>query len=289
MEQLLLDVAALKDAAARFSSDDPWARAQRPAVGAERRDVRGGVAPPADEPVPGETSRGSHSAADRAGGRKNLPLRLSGPIGAIGYKDRPIFDEKMATSEDYKFNGIKGGVAWKTRLERYFIARALVLHDILEFAELEDMTEVTLDRFKHAVSGFLSEDQVVAVNAAIWGFLAGCVSGAAEAIFDTADQLNGLDAWRRLVRHIDHGREIHVEMLRREMKHTQNLVIKDIFGIEEGIANFDKAIGRYTKAGGDPMRDGEKKTIFWQSSPTPSGRICFGTRPTAAPTRCSGT
>ena len=34
----------------------------------------------------------------------------------------------------------------------------------------------------------------MAVNAAIWGFLAGCVSGAAEAIFDTADQLNGLDA-----------------------------------------------------------------------------------------------
>ena len=53
----------------------------------------------------------------------------------------------MATSEDYKFNGIKGGVTWKTRLERYFIARAPVLRDILEFAELEDMTEVTLDRF----------------------------------------------------------------------------------------------------------------------------------------------
>ena len=87
------------------------------------------------------------------------------------------------------------------------------------------------------------------------GFLAGCVSGAAEAIFDTADQLNGLDAWRRLVRHIDHGREINFEMLRREMKHIQNCTSKDIFGIEEGVANFDNVICRYTKAGGDPMRD----------------------------------
>ena len=99
-----------------------------------------------------------------------------------------------------------------------------------------------------------------AVNAAIWGFLAGCVNGAAEAVFDTADQLNGLDAWRRLVRHIDHGREIHLEMLRREMKHVQNRVIKDIYGIEEGIANFDNSLSRYVKAGGDQVRDNEKKS-----------------------------
>ena len=39
------------------------------------------------------------------------------------------------------------------------------------------------------------------------------------------------------------------------MKHIQNRSIKDIFGIEEGTANFDNAISRYTKAGGDPMRD----------------------------------
>ena len=136
----------------------------------------------------------------------------------------------MATNEEYKFNGVKNGLAWKTRVERHFIARAPVLRDILEFAELEDMVEIFADRFKHAVSGCLSEDQAMAVNAAIWGLLAGCVSGAAEAIFDTTDQLNGLDAWRRLVRHIGQGREIHLEMLRRAMKHVQNNVIKNIFG-----------------------------------------------------------
>ena len=92
--------------------------------------------------------------ADRAGGRKKFPLRLSGPLGAIGYKDRPIFDDKMATSEDYKFNGITNGLAWKTRVERHFIARAPVLRDILEFVELEDMAEISADRFRFAVGGF---------------------------------------------------------------------------------------------------------------------------------------
>ena len=255
MDQLLADVETIRhdvnSLKAGSASDYPWIR-RRTTASAEPPDVRGGIGFSADEPA-GETSRG-------AGGRKKLPLRLNGPLGAIGYKDRLIFDETMATHEEYKFNGVKGGVAWKTKLERHFIARAPVLRDILEFAELEDMVEVTADRFRLAVGGFLSEDQVMAVNAAIWGFLAGCVNGAAEAIFDTAEQLNGLDAWRRLVRHIDHGREINLEMLRREMKHVQNRVIKDIFGIEEGIANFDNAIGRYTKAGGDPIRDSEKKS-----------------------------
>ena len=125
-----------------------------------------------------------------------MPLRLVGPLGSIGYKDRPIFDEKMSIHEDYKFNGVKGGIAWKINTERHFIARAPVLRHIVEFAELEDMVEISADRFKLAVKGFLTEDQVMAVNAAIWGFLAGCVSGAAEAIFETAEQLNGLDAWR---------------------------------------------------------------------------------------------
>ena len=42
-----------------------------------------------------------------------------------------------------------------------------VLRDLLEFAKLEDMAEVTVDRFKLAMGGFLSEDQVMAVNVAI--------------------------------------------------------------------------------------------------------------------------
>ena len=44
------------------------------------------------------------------------------------------------------------------------------------------------------------------------------------------------------------------------MKHKQNRVIKDIFGIEEGIANFDNSLSRYVKAGGDQVRDSEKKS-----------------------------
>ena len=143
MTQPLADVDTIQNdidmLKANSASDDPWAR-RRTTASAESADFRGGIGLPADEPA-GETSRG-------AGGRKKLHLRLNGPLGAIGYKDRPIFDEKMATHAEYKFNGIKDGVAWKTRLERHFIARAPVLRNILEFADLEDMVEVILLKTK---------------------------------------------------------------------------------------------------------------------------------------------
>ena len=72
--------------------------------------------------------------------------------------------------------------------------------------------------------------------------------------------LNGLDAWRRVVRHIDHGREIHLETLRREMKTIHTRVIKDVYGVEEGIANFENTMYKYVKAGGAKMRNSEIKS-----------------------------
>ena len=62
----------------------------------------------------------------------------------------------MAQSSDYKFNGSKDGVAWKIKLERYFITRAPVLQNILELAELEDMNVISVDRFRQAVGHHLS-------------------------------------------------------------------------------------------------------------------------------------
>ena len=47
------------------------------------------------------------------------------------------------TSEEYKFNGARGGAAWKSKVERYFIAKAPILKEILEWVESEDMEVIT--------------------------------------------------------------------------------------------------------------------------------------------------
>jgi hypothetical protein len=48
-------------------------------------------------------------------------------LGSIGYKDRPIFDQKMSLQEEYRFNGVKDGFKWKTKVQAYFTTCAPVL------------------------------------------------------------------------------------------------------------------------------------------------------------------
>ena len=254
VDSLTMRVSTLEAAERRARSGDPW----------HGRVDAGGAQPPVRDPPAPRADDGDRRAHGDGGPgdnrRKSLPLQLRGPLGAIAFKDRSVFDEKFTMQEDYRFNGIKNGEQWKTRVERYFISRAPILREILEFAELEDMEEITTERFTQAAGHVLTEDQIMMVNAGIWGFLAACLTGSAESLFERAEMLNGLDAWRRVVRHIDHGREIHLETLRREMKSFHNRVIKDVHGVEEGIANFENALYKYVKAGGTPMRDSEKKS-----------------------------
>ena len=62
-------------------------------------------------------------------------------------------------------------------------------------------------------------------------------------MFKRADRLNGLDAWRRLVRHIDHGRELRLDTLKGEMKTAQMKLMKGLQDIEPGVAQCEDAIG----------------------------------------------
>ena len=236
---------------------------------------------------PWSTFRGVHGAeatcaapsmAARRGPR-SLPLTLKGPLGAIGYKDRGVFDEKLALQDEYRFDGVKGGLAWKGKTERYFIGRAPILKEILDWAEECDLDVISVEKLQMAVGGHLTEEQLLNVNAAIWGFLSGAVSGTAETIFKRADTLNGIDAWRRLVRYVDHGKEIRFETLRREVKMLHMKPISSLDKVEEGVAEWENTMNEYILAGGTPYQDSELKadllavlpaelreSLLWQST-----------------------
>ena len=199
------------------------------------------------------------SGASPGPGRIHLPLTLREPLGSVGHENRPIFDVKMTLQDELKFNGIKDGVKWKNRIEGYFISCAPVLMNILSWAETMDNEIIDVELFKKAVGTKLVHEQVLNVNAALWGFLRGVVSGTAETMFKRADRLNGLDAWRRLVRHIDHGRELRLDQLRREMKASQMKPLKSMQDIEHGVAEFENTIQEFVQAGGLAPSDKEMK------------------------------
>ena len=79
-------------------------------------------------------------------------------------------------------------------------------------------------------------------------------------MFRRAECLNGIDAWRRLVRQVDHGRGIRLEMLRREVEELQRRPIKSLEAIEEGVAVFENTVTECAHAEGRESTDAELKS-----------------------------
>ena len=180
-----------------------------------------------------------------------------GPLGGI--ESGKLFEDKMALQDGFQFDGQKGGDRWKGKLERYFISKAPALKVLLNWAEKTDMDVVTDELLEDAVGPAMTLEQRELINAALWGFLSNCVSGEAETMFKRAETLHGIDAWRRLVRHIDHGRNIRLEALRTEVRSLHLRQIKNLENVAVGIAEFENKLNEYVEAGGPEMKDEEKK------------------------------
>jgi hypothetical protein len=106
------------------------------------------------------------------------------------------------------------------------ISRIAALKIFLQWAEDQDLHTVTTQKVEEATAGFLHDDQRMALNAGLWGFLAGSLSGTAETMFMGAEQLNGLDACPRVARQISHGESVRLETLRRQDKRQHTRVHK---------------------------------------------------------------
>ena len=111
-----------------------------------------------------------------------------------------------------------------------------------------------------AASARFTEEQALNVNAQIFGFLSGCLHGTADVMFKRADWNNGIDAWRRIVRQVDHGRSIRLETFRREVQDIHTRPIKTLEAVEEGVAQFENLMQEYVKAGGPESSDAELKS-----------------------------
>jgi hypothetical protein len=181
------------------------------------------------------------------------------PLGSIGYKDRPLFDHQMTLQDEFKFNGVKDGYTWKGKVENYMMACAPVMMEILRWAERQNMEPIKWETVSYAVSSKMTEDQAASMVTQVWGFLAAVVSGSADTMFKRADlvvgEMNGVDAWRRLVRHIDHGADSRLDELRHEMKMIHLKPMKALADVEQGVAAFENSIHEFVAAGGAPLPD----------------------------------
>ena len=71
-----------------------------------------------------------------------LKLRPLGMLAGDKH-DRQLYDDKLTTQAEYRYDGMKGGPAWKSRVGRYFISKVPALREILRWAELHDKAVIT--------------------------------------------------------------------------------------------------------------------------------------------------
>ena len=153
-------------------------------------------------------------------------------------------------------------------MERYLISAVPACHALFHLAGRQTQA-ITQEKFEGAVGFGLTtwgrgggeEDHFYALNSAIWGFLSLCLTGEAQTIPKQAETLMGLEAWRRISRVIDHGREIRPETLRNEVRAIRGrFVIKNLEDVIIGIAKFENKITEFADAGGKRPDDQEMKS-----------------------------
>jgi hypothetical protein len=168
------------------------ARGRAPLIGSADRPTSDAFGVPGDFDSPADEARRAETPWTSDALLKVRPL---GNMAGDKWEGRQLFDDKLMVQAEYMYDGVKGGVAWKGKLSRYFITKVPALGDILKWAEKHGKDEVSEDAFDTVAGHFVDKPKQDAINAAIWGFLAGCLSGPADTHFKKADDCNGLDAW----------------------------------------------------------------------------------------------
>ena len=178
-----------------------------------------------------------------------------------------LFDDKVALSNDYTFDGGAGGDKWRIKVEGYWIAKMPALLEVIEWVSKQDgnplsKESIEVQREKEVGGGrwkdVLTGPVLDRVNGIIWGFLNLCLKGEAHRSFQMAPRLNGLEGWRMVVSSIHRGRDNRQAQLRKLIRNPPS--ISKLEDVEMGIVNFDSLIRDYVACDGSPPNDLEKKT-----------------------------
>ena len=70
----------------------------------------------------------------------------------------------------------------------------------------------------------------------------------------------GVDAWRRIVQYIDHGRGIRFELVRNKWRTIRSRPIKSLEHVNIGIAEFENMVLDYVNARGIQFGQDERKS-----------------------------
>ena len=168
-------------------------------------------------------------------------------------KGKKLIDDSAALNADMRFDGKTGGNKWKDKVGRMLVGKLPALLDILKYAELaKDLPDsgISNDMLAAKFYNFLSREEISTISHHLWNFLTNVLSGDAEQEFKRAATLNGVDAWRRVVRLIDNGRALLLERVKAEFKAFLQKPWTRLDQISPGITMYENKITELKEAGG---------------------------------------
>jgi len=204
----------------------------------------------APQPPPGVDGQWQHPGGPLGGWNGRWGDAATRPLD---YGSR-VFDDKVATSDLYRYNGADGD-GWRQRTRNFLISKVPALEPILFWAEHQGSTEIPPDRLQAAVMAhnWRLDTDVVVLSGLIWGFLNSACQDKARIIFDNASRMNGLDAWRRLCFRIDLGSDSRIRELQRQIDRPP--AFKNIEGVLTGLEEWDTLLRKMREAGGELPSD----------------------------------
>ncbi len=178
-----------------------------------------------------------------------------------------LFDDKVAINPEYRYEGGDDGDHWLTKVRNYLVSKCTAMLPILKWAEsLGDVVLtkeiIEAEEEKHE---WLADATVIQVGGALWGFLNMALKKEALTCFKGAQTLNGLDAWRRIARHVRRGKNTRLDSLRKLVRNPPP--IKKLEDVSVGIMHFENVINDYVAAGGMAPTQQEMKSDLLDSLP----------------------
>ena len=161
-----------------------------------------------------------------------------------------VYEEK--TARDHQGDGSpESGPAWMKWTRLYLIGNALDAEALLKMAETAT-GEITM----HDVANLalpsspvrLTTDPVI-LSSHIWRYLNQATVKSARAVFENLEVRNGLEAWRRLYRHIHKGSLLQKHTLGMKIQQPA-AYLKEAGNIAVGIEKWEQDIRDYVSAGG---------------------------------------
>ena len=117
------------------------------------------------------------------------------------WTNRIIFEEKVAQNPMNQFTE-DGQEKWKKTIRNYMIGKRDEMKNMLNWAESFQKQVISFQNVADLRSGGQMTDtgfDPVRASAELWAFLNLNLTGSAKNKFDKAEELNGLDVWRRVV------------------------------------------------------------------------------------------